>query len=66
MAKPEDQTIQRLRELEAEYASFPDRRAKAVHEAREAGHTWREIADAIGMTQNGLIAAHQRYMRNRQ
>lgn len=34
-----------------------DQRPELVKQARDAGMTWTEIADILGMTQHGLIKA---------
>jgi hypothetical protein len=52
----------RLRKLRADFdeaAKLPERRVREVDEARAAGMTWREAAELLGMTQNGLIKASQ-------
>lgn len=53
-------TLDELSELRAEHESFPARRAVVVEKARAEGMTWLQIADALGMTQHGLIKAHAR------
>ena len=50
-----------LSDLAAAHAALVAAQAderRAVHEARAAGHSWEEIADAIGLTATG---AHYRY-----
>lgn len=36
------------------------KRAQLVTKARNEGHTWRELAELLGMTQHGLIKAQNK------
>lgn len=38
-------------------AELVTKRTELVAKARGEGHTWREIAELLGMTQHGLIKA---------
>ena len=40
---------------------MPDRMGAAIDHARQAGMTWQQIADALGITHSGAIQAHQRW-----
>ena len=41
--------------------TLPTQRAEAVEQARKDGHTWRAIAEALGMTQHAIISADRAY-----
>lgn len=50
-----------LARAHAELSGAVDRlyadRARLILDARDAGHTWQQIADALGMTVHGAIKA---------
>jgi len=52
-----DETLSILHSFNQRMARMPSRRAELIAEAREAGHTWREIAQELGMTEHGAIKA---------
>lgn len=52
-----DETLDTLRAFQARMDKMPQRRAELIAEARQAGHTWREIGDAIGMSHVGAMNA---------
>jgi len=56
---------EQLRALRAEHESYPARRAVLVEQARAEGMTWLEIANALGMTQHGLIKSQPDVKKNR-
>jgi len=53
-----------LAALRAEQESYPARRAALVEKARAEGMTWLEIANALGMTQHGLLKSQARIKDN--
>jgi len=55
-----DDTLDILHSFNERLNRMPSRRAELIAEAREAGHTWREIAQALGMTEHGAIKASKR------
>ena len=55
-----DDTIDILKSYNERMQRMPSRRAELIAEAREAGHTWREIAGVLGMTEHGAIKASKR------
>lgn len=46
-----------LSRIQEQMLNLPARRAELIVEARSAGHTWRQIADALGMTEHGALKA---------
>lgn len=52
-----DDTLQTLHAFNERLKAMPARRVTLIEEAREAGHTWREIAEAMGITEHGAIKA---------
>lgn len=54
-------TLEELKDLGDYQRKLPGLRAEVVAKAREEGKTWRQIADALGMTQNAVIAADKAY-----
>jgi DNA-directed RNA polymerase specialized sigma24 family protein len=52
-----DDTLETLHAFNERMKTMPARRAVLIEEAREAGHTWREIADVMGITEHGAIKA---------
>ncbi|MGX1932036.1 hypothetical protein [Microbacterium resistens] len=55
-----DQIRAELEALAAERATFDERRDALIKRAHEAGMTWNEIADVLGMTPLGLRKARAR------
>lgn len=55
-----DDTLDILKSYNERMRRMPSRRAELIREAREAKHTWREIADALGMTVHGAIKASEK------
>lgn len=60
-------TLDRLKETGTSIKQCDDQRAELVAartelvaKARSEGHTWREIAELLGMTQHGLIKAQDK------
>jgi len=49
--------IEQIRERLKLTRELTDQRPELVKQARDAGMTWLEIADILGMTQHGLIKA---------
>ncbi|MEQ6899264.1 hypothetical protein [Microbacterium sp. KR10-403] len=52
-----DETLDTLRAFQARMDRMPSRRAELIAEAREAGHTWQQIGDALGMSHAGAMKA---------
>lgn len=52
-----DDTLDILKSYNERMQRMPSRRAELIQEAREARHTWREIAAALDMTEHGAIKA---------
>lgn len=52
-----DDTLEVLKSYNERMQRMPSRRAELIQEAREAKHTWREIAAALDMTEHGAIKA---------
>jgi DNA-directed RNA polymerase specialized sigma24 family protein len=50
-------TLTDLTSLQARIESLPAQRAALILRAREEGHTWRDIAESLGMTEHGAIKA---------
>lgn len=46
--------IKKLERLAAEWAKRPE----YIAQARAAGHTWEQIAEALGMSRAGVINLH--------
>jgi hypothetical protein len=52
-----DDSIETLQAFQARMNAMPARRAQLMREARAAGHTWREIGAAVGMSHVGAMKA---------
>ena len=52
-----DDTLSTLHSYNERMKTQRNRRAELILEARTAGHTWREIAETLGMTEHGAIKA---------
>ena len=53
----QDHTLTDLHAYNERMKKMPARRAELITEARNAGHTWAEIADTLAMTVHGAIKA---------
>lgn len=53
----QDETLDILGRYHARMLGMPARRAELIAEAREAGHTWQEIGEALGMSHAGAMKA---------
>jgi len=51
------QTLKDLKALNQRINTLPTRRAELINQARQEGHTWRTIAETLGMTEHGAIKA---------
>lgn len=49
--------LETLRAFAEQMAKMPARRAELIHKERATGHTWREIAAALDMTEQGARKA---------
>lgn len=52
-----DITLDALAAFQAEMNKMPAYRARLIASARDAGHSWREIGDVMGMSHAGAIKA---------
>ena len=52
-----DESIETLRAFQARMDAMPTRRAELMREAHDAGHSWREIGAAVGMSHAGAMKA---------
>jgi DNA-directed RNA polymerase specialized sigma24 family protein len=52
-----DDSIETLKAFQARMDAMPSRRAELIAQARTAGHSWREIGAAIGMSHAGAMKA---------
>lgn len=59
-----DDKLDILHSFNERLRNMPTRRGELIREAREAGYTWRAIADSMGMTEHGAIKAAQRGLVN--
>lgn len=49
--------LEELAALQARIEALPNQRAKLINDCRAEHHTWREIAETLGMTEHGAIKA---------
>lgn len=54
---PDDDSLQELAAFQARMNAMPARRAQLVREARTAGHSWRTIGQAMGMSHVAAMKA---------
>lgn len=52
-----DDTLDTLRAFQARMDAMPARRAELIAEARDAGHSWPKIGEALGMSHQGAMKA---------
>lgn len=52
--RPMSVELRRVADLAAALAHVREERLDALQAARDAGHTWQDIADAAGMTAHGV------------
>lgn len=52
-----DSTLETLHAFQERMNAMPARRAQLIEEARQAGHSWPKIAEALGMTHPGAMKA---------
>lgn len=52
-----DDTIEALKAFQARMDAMPARRAELMRQAHAAGHSWREIGAAVGMSHTGAMKA---------
>jgi DNA-directed RNA polymerase specialized sigma24 family protein len=55
-----DDTLETLRAFQQRMDAMPARRAELIRLARAAGHSWREVGEAVSMTHVGAMKAARR------